>query len=220
MRPETIAQLSAKWWTFLVRGIVALGIAAYAFTSPGGTATALAYVVAAYFIVSGVAAVVAGVSSTGVGHCFGLIPLGIVQAALGVYMLSLPGIGPLAFTRFFAIWMITSGVAELSLAIAMGNVIKSEFWLGLLGVPTLAIGWHVVVRPDLGFVALVYTVGFYGVLAGASLIGLVFRIKGAGEKFAARLRPCKCSVLSRRLILKQQRRAAANVQRFGSERNV
>jgi uncharacterized membrane protein HdeD (DUF308 family) len=88
---ETVQQLSAKWWTFLVRGIVALGIAAYAFTSPDGTATALVYVVAAYFIVSGVAALVAGISFTGMGHLFAAIPLGIVQAALGVYMLRVPG---------------------------------------------------------------------------------------------------------------------------------
>jgi uncharacterized membrane protein HdeD (DUF308 family) len=182
MLNETIQQLSAKWWTFLVRGIVALGVAAFAFSSPGGTALALVFVVAAYFIVSGVAAIVAGISFTGVGHWWAMIPLGIVQAALGVYMLSVPGIGPLSLAYLFAIWMITSGVAELSTAIAMRNVIQNEFWLGLLGVVTLAVGWYVVVSPGLGLLALVYTVGFYGVLAGVSLIGFAFRIKGVGAQ--------------------------------------
>jgi uncharacterized membrane protein HdeD (DUF308 family) len=180
MLNETIQQLSAKWWTFLVRGIVALGVAAYAFTSPGGMATALVYVVAAYFVVSGVAAVVAGFSFTGVGHWWAMVLLGIVQAALGFYMLSVPLIGPLSLAFLFAIWMITTGVAELTTAIAMRNVIQNEFWLGLLGVATLAIGWYVIVWPDLGLLALVYTVGFYGVVAGVSLIGFAFRIKGAG----------------------------------------
>jgi uncharacterized membrane protein HdeD (DUF308 family) len=186
MLNETIQQFSAKWWTFLVRGIVAFGVAAYAFTSPGGMTTALVYVVAAYFIVSGVAAVVAGISFTGVGHWWAMIPLGVVQAALGFYMLSVPGIGPLSLAYLFAIWMITSGVAELTTAIAMRNVIQNEFWLGLLGVVTLGIGWYVVVRPDLGLLALVYTVGFYGLLAGVSLIGFAFRIKGVGANSSRR----------------------------------
>ena len=185
MLNEAIQQLSAKWWTFLVRGIIALAIGAYAFSSPSGTAIALVFVVAAYFIVSGVATVVAGFSFTGVGHWWAMIPLGIVQAALGVYMLSVPGIGPLSLAYLFAIWMIMTGVAELSTAIAMRNVIQHEFWLGLLGVVTLAIGWYVVLSPGLGLLALVYTVGFYGVLAGVSLIGFAFRIKGAGAKLSS-----------------------------------
>jgi uncharacterized membrane protein HdeD (DUF308 family) len=222
---ETVQQLSAKWWTFLVRGIVALGIAAYAFTSPDGTTTALVYVVAAYFIVSGVAALVAGISFTGVGQGLAAIPLGIVQAALGLYMLGVSGIGPLAFAHLFAIWTITTGVAELRAAIAMRNVIQNEFWLGLLGIQTLAIGLYVVVQPDLGFLGLAYTVGFYGVLAGVSLIGFALRIEDAGANVvapsrdsprtrspqsprSARRRRSTCSALSRQLISNHSRTSA------------
>jgi uncharacterized membrane protein HdeD (DUF308 family) len=225
MLNETIQQLSAKWWTFLVRAIVALGIAVYAFTSLGGTATALAYVVAAYFIVCGVAAVVAGISFTEVGHYFPAILLGIVQAALGVLILSVPSIDPVSLTHLFAIWMITSGAAEVSAAIAMRNVIQNELWLGLLGVLSLAIGCHFVVRPDLGLLALVYAVGFYGALAGVSLIGFAFRFKGAGadvvpssrdsprprsrqSRRSAQVRPSMCSVLSRQFISNRSRASA------------
>jgi uncharacterized membrane protein HdeD (DUF308 family) len=221
---ETVQQLSAKWWTFLVRGIVALGIAAYAFTSPDGTTTALVYVVAAYFIVSGVAALVAGISFTGVGQGLAAIPLGIVQAALGLYMLGVPGIGLLSLAHLFAIWTIASGVTELSAAIAVRNIIQNEFWLGLLRVQTLGIGCYVVVQPDIGFLALVYTVGFYGVLAGVSLIGFAFRIEDAGANVApsrdssrarsrqsprsARRRLSTCSALSRQLISNHSRTSA------------
>jgi uncharacterized membrane protein HdeD (DUF308 family) len=223
-------QLAAKWWTFLVHGIVALAIAAYAFTSLGGTATALAYVVAAYFIVGGIAAVAAGISFRGIGHWFAAIPLGIVQAALGVCILSVPDIDPVFLAHLFALWMITSSVAELSATIAMRNIIQNEFWLGLLGIPGLAIGCHFVVRPDLGLLALVYTIGFYGVLAGVSLIGFAFRIKGTGANFvapsrsslrgrspqsqrSARPRPSMCSVLSLQLISNRSRTSAKKGRR-------
>src|SRR5208283_121478 len=106
-------QLSSKWWTFLLRGIVALALAAFAFASPGTMATGLAYVFAAYFIISGIAAIVAGISLTGAGSWWSLILLGIVQAALGFMMLTQPGAGPLALAYLFAIWMISTGVVEV-----------------------------------------------------------------------------------------------------------
>jgi uncharacterized membrane protein HdeD (DUF308 family) len=180
MLDEAVRQLAGKWWTFLLRGIVALAVAAYAFSAPGGTAIALVYVVAAYFIVSGLAAIFAGVSLTGVGHWWAMILLGIVQAGLGVMMLAEPGIGPLSLAYLFSIWMISTGLTEISSAIALRNVIENEFWLGLFGAITLAFGVYVVIRPDLGLLALVYTVGFYGIFAGISLIGFAFRIKGIG----------------------------------------
>lgn len=178
MLDQAVQQLTGKWWTFLIRGLVALVVAVYAFAMPGGMVIALIYVVAAYFIISGVAALVAGVSFTGIGHWWALILLGIVQAALGVIMLAEPGIGPLSLAFFFAIWMVATGLTELSSAIALRNVIQNEFWLGLLGVVSLAFGTYVTILPGLGLLALVYTVGLYALLAGIALIGFAFRLKG------------------------------------------
>ena len=184
MLTEAVQQASSKWWTFLVRGIFALAIAAYAFAAPSGMASALVYVVAAYFIISGLAAILGGIAFTGNGHWWALILLGIVQAALGVLMLSQPGLGPLALAYMFAIWMIMSGTVELTAAIQLRNVISNEFWLGLLGVITLAAGFYVVLSPGIGLLALVYTVGIYGVLAGIALIGFAFRIKNFGSQLS------------------------------------
>src|SRR5579871_6471001 len=96
MIADTVSQLSSKWWTFLLRGIVALVIAAFAFLSPGPTAAALVYVFAAYFIISGLVSMIAGFSFTGLGHWWALVLMGFVQAVLGVMMLGQPGAGPLA----------------------------------------------------------------------------------------------------------------------------
>ena len=113
MIDDTVSQLSAKWWTFLLRGLAALALAAFAFASPGTTATALAYVFAAYFLVSGVAALFAGISLTGAGSWWTLTLLGVVQCALGFMMLTEPGAGPLALAYLFAIWTISTGALEL-----------------------------------------------------------------------------------------------------------
>lgn len=184
MLTETIQQLSSKWWTFLFRGLAALALAAFAFAAPYATATALVYVVAAYLIVSGAASLLAGVSFTGVDHWWALILTGFVQISLDFVMLAQPGAGPLALAYFVAISLISSGLTEISGAMALRRYVDNEFWLVLLGIISLAFGFYVVLRPELGVFALVYTVGFYGVLAGISLIAFSARIKSVGADCA------------------------------------
>ncbi|MGD0473495.1 MAG: HdeD family acid-resistance protein [Candidatus Velthaea sp.] len=180
MIADAISQLSAKWWTFLLRGIIALVLAAIAFVMPVAMAAALVYIFAVYFIISGVVALVGGFSFNGVGHWWSLILMGIIQAALGFLMLAAPGAGPLALAYLFAIWMIMTGSMEISGAIALRGVVSGEFWWILLGIITLLFGFYAVLVPGLGILALVYTVGFYALLAGISLIAFAVRVKGLG----------------------------------------
>jgi len=179
MVTDAISQLSSRWWTFLLRGIIALALAVFAFMMPAAMATALVYIFAAYFIISGVATIAAGVSLTGAGSWWLLILLGIVEAILGFIMLTEPGAGPLALAYLFAIWVILTGTTEISAAVMVREYTNSnEIWWILLGLVTLAVGIYVVINPALGVPALVYTVGIYAALAGISLIALSFRIKG------------------------------------------
>ena len=128
MITDTINHLSSKWWTFLVRGILALLLAAACFLIPGVTAAALVILVASYFVVTGIIAIAGGFSLTGVGHWWALVIMGLVQVALGVIMLITPGMGLLTLAYLFAVWMIMTGVTEISSAVAFRNVIGNEFW--------------------------------------------------------------------------------------------
>jgi uncharacterized membrane protein HdeD (DUF308 family) len=184
MLAEVINQLADKWWTFLLRGIVALALAFLAFTKPTLMATALVYIFAAYFIISGVVSFLAGLSFTGIGTWWALAIMGVVQTVLGVLMLAEPGVGPLALAYLFALWLVMTGTTELYSAIALRNVVTNEFWWALLGVITLAIGFYVVFVPTIGVYGLVYTVGIYAILAAIALIAFAFRIKSIGGQFA------------------------------------
>jgi uncharacterized membrane protein HdeD (DUF308 family) len=181
MITATVQQIASKWWTFLVRGLAGLALCAFAFAEPGSVATALVFVFGAYFIVSGIASVAAGVSFTGAGQWFALILLGVVQVFLGIVMLSQPGMGPLALAYLFGSWLLLTGVSEISSAVALRSVIQNEFWYVLLGVVTLAFGFYAVFNPALGVLALVYTVGWYGLLTGIASIVFAFRLKGLGD---------------------------------------
>lgn len=136
---------------------------------------------AAYCILSGLGAIAAGVSFTGVGNWWALVLTGLVQGALGIIILSNPAAGPLALAYLFALWWITTGMLEISSAVLLRPYIENEFWWLLLGVITVAFGFYVLLYPNLGVLALVYTIGFYAVLAGTSLVAFAFRIKGLGD---------------------------------------
>ena len=176
--------LTSKWWTFLLRGIFALALAIFIFSQPSITGTGLVYLVAAFFIVSGAAAVVGGTSFTGVGQWWLLILMGLMQIALGIIMITEPGLGPLALAYMVAIYAISTGLMETSSAIALRGYISNEGWWILLGLLTIAFGIYVAVRPDIGYVALVYAVGIYAVLAAGALFALAYRLKSAGNELA------------------------------------
>jgi uncharacterized membrane protein HdeD (DUF308 family) len=116
------------------------------------------------------------------GNWWALILLGTVQVALGIIMLAKPGAGPLALAYLFAIWAFSTGLMEISAAIALRSYVKNEFWWVLLGLLTLAFGVYIVLQPALGVLTLVFVIGFYAALAGISLIAVGIRIKGAANE--------------------------------------
>lgn len=181
MIADTIELLASKWWTFLLRGLIAIALAVFAFAAPATMATALVYIVAAFFIISGLLSLFSGISMTGVGSWWLLIILGIGQGALGIIMLTQPGAGPLALAYLVAIWAFSTGLMEITSAIALRDLISNEFWWILLGIVTLGLSVYIIFRPDIGVLALVFTIGIYAALAGIALIAFAFRIRGAAQ---------------------------------------
>ena len=187
MVSDLVSQVTSNWWTFLVRALCAFGIAAWAFTSPSTMETGLVYLLAAYFIVSGVIEIIAGVSFAGADQWWALILVGALQAFLGFYMLVTPGIGPLTVAYLVAIWAIAVGLLEFVSAIRYRQILNNDFWWGFLGVLTIALGVYIIMNPGIGLLGIVYAIGVYGVLAGIALTVLAFRVKNAGTDLKQRL---------------------------------
>lgn len=179
-----VENVTSRWWTFLVRAIAATAVAVLAFASPGWMTIALVYVVGGYLLVNGVSAMAGGVGFADTGKWWALILMGFAEALFGIIMLAEPGLAPLALAYMFSAWLVASGLLQISAAVALRNVIAGEFWLGLLGAITVAFGFYLLVRPDVGVLALVYTVGWYAVFAAIALTTLAFRLRNAGTELA------------------------------------
>ncbi|HZO94838.1 MAG TPA: DUF308 domain-containing protein [Candidatus Baltobacteraceae bacterium] len=186
MLDHVVENVTSRWWTFLVRAVAAAAVAVLAFASPGWMTVALVYTVGALLLVSGASAIAAGVGFAGRGSWWALLIMGFAQGVLGIIMLAEPGLAPLALAYMFSVWLVSTGLLQVAAAITLRNVVRGEFWLGLLGVITVAFGFALLVRPDIGVLALVYTIGWYATLGAVALAMLAFRLKNAGSELNAR----------------------------------
>lgn len=175
--------LTDKWWTFLLRGIVALVLGLAVFAYPVAAAGALVYLVAFYFIVSGSAQVLGGIAFSGVGRWWLLVLTGAMSIVLGIIMLAQPGMGPLALAYMVAMYAMFNGLMEISSGIMLNGAVPHTGWWIVLGIVTLMLGMYIVVYPGLGLAALVYMVGFYAIAAAVTLFVLAFRLKSVGTQF-------------------------------------
>ncbi|MBV8355389.1 MAG: HdeD family acid-resistance protein [Candidatus Eremiobacteraeota bacterium] len=183
--PTDFAQaITGRWWTFLVRGVFALLLAAVVFLYPIQAATGLVYLVAAYFVISGVTQIAGGVAFAGAPHWWLLILTGAMSVFLGFIMFTQPGMGPLALAYLVAIYAIFNGITEVASGMMLGGAMPHSGWWILLGVLTWAFGIYIIFNPALGVAALVYAVGFYAVIVGVALVAFAFRLKSAGTAMA------------------------------------
>jgi uncharacterized membrane protein HdeD (DUF308 family) len=176
--------ITDKWWTFLVRGILALILGFAVFAYPVAAAGVLVYIVAAYFVATGLAQIAGGIATSGGGQWWLLILSGALSVFLGFMMVMQPGMGPLALAYMVAFYATLTGVTEISSGVMLKDVVPHTGWWIALGIVSLIVGMSIIVYPALGVATLVYTVGFYAIAAAVMQLGFAFRLKSAGNRFA------------------------------------
>jgi uncharacterized membrane protein HdeD (DUF308 family) len=106
---------------------------------------------------------------------------GVLGVAIGVITFFWPGITALAWVFTIAAWAIITGVLEIVLAIRLRKVIQGEFWIGLTGLASIALGIAMAALPLAGLVAWVWLIGAYSIAFGILLVAAAFRLRGAGS---------------------------------------
>ena len=179
--PALPEDLSDHWWVILLRGIVGVIFGVLAFASPGATLLALVFVWGVYAIVDGAFALYLTYLAARQGRRWWPYLLeGLVGIGAGVVAFASPGLTALALLFLIAAWAIVTGVVEIVAAVDLRKQIDNEWLLGLAGVFSIVFGILVVLQPDAGGVAVVWTIGAYAMVFGVTLIALAFRVRGVG----------------------------------------
>lgn len=171
-------ELARWWWTFILRGIVAIlfGIVVF-FVPPLGLA-ALVGIFAAYSLIDGVTSIFAGVRSRGRDKSWWLEILeGVVGIAAGVIALIFVDLAATILIWIIAAWAIVTGAFEIMAAIRLREQIEGEFWLGLAGAASILFGILIFVFPAAGALSVVWLIGGFAIAFGVFLVILGWRLR-------------------------------------------
>ena len=119
-----------RWWALLIEGILGIVVALLIWSWPQASTDAFVYFIAAWFILSGIVQIVAGVRLRDVIDNEWLYILGgVITVAFGVWVFRSPSQGAVATAYIFGIYFVLYGILQLALAYKLkslqGDVTKA-----------------------------------------------------------------------------------------------
>jgi uncharacterized membrane protein HdeD (DUF308 family) len=178
--------LARNWWAVLIRGVLAVVFGVLAFVNPGITLAALVLVFAAYSLVDGVFAVIAGLRAARRQERWWPFALeGLLSIVVGIIAFLIPVAAAFALLMLVSAWSIVTGLFRIAAAIRLRREIQGEWLLILSGILSVAFGVVIAIWPVVGLVTVMWLIGFYAVLFGVILIALAFRLLSHGARHPA-----------------------------------
>jgi uncharacterized membrane protein HdeD (DUF308 family) len=184
------------WWTYILRGLLAIIFGIVAFLAPGIALGTLVILFAVWMLIDGAGALVNTMQARGKGSWWLGLLEGIAGIVAGVVALFWPDITALVLLLLIGSWAIVTGVLEVWAAIRLRAIIQGELFLALSGILSVLFGLYVIVFPGLGVYSVLWLIGFFGILYGLTLISLGWRLrriyleaKGHGEYAERGIRP-------------------------------
>ena len=175
-------ELARWWWTFIVRGILAIVFGILAFFAPLFGIAILVGLFAAWALIDGVTDIVTGIRTRDRDRSWWLLILeGIAGIVVGAIALIFPVFAATALVIIIAAWAIITGVFEIVAAIRLREQIQGEFWLGLAGVASILFGIVLLLFPGAGALSLVWLIGGFSFAFGVFLVVLGFRLRHINE---------------------------------------
>ena len=166
--------LADSWWTFAVRGVIALLFGIGALSYPVLTVFVLIMFFGVYVLIDGVTAIVMGI---GEKKRPAYMLLGLISIAAGLFAVARPGATALALLFVIGIWAVVRGIGEIMAAIQIRKEIEGEWAIALSGVISVLFGLFVLARPGAGALALVWLIAIYAFASGILKLMLGFKLR-------------------------------------------
>ncbi len=179
---------SKFWWTFVVRGFVAVLFGLIVLLWPAISLGFLVLFFGIFALLQGILSAVPGVSKLG-GRIYFFLVEGILGILAGVLTFLGPGIGRMLWPEiatmtllvFIALWALLSGIAEVIGSFRLPGEIRGRWLITLSGFVCLLFGLVLVFRSGLGAMGNASAIGLSAIALGFlwSLMGFKAR-KAAG----------------------------------------
>ncbi len=170
------------WWTFILRGLVAIAFGLLALLLPPLAVLTLVALFGFWALLEGMTSFLAGLRMRARSKNWWLEVLeGVVSIAAGVLALLFPGFTAEILRYLIAAWAIVIGVFQVYTAIRLRDEMRGEFWLGLAGVAAVMFGISMILFPAAGVLSLVWLIGSFAIAFGVFLVVLGWRLRRINE---------------------------------------
>ena len=173
--------IAKYWWTFVIRGLLAIAFGLIALVWPGITLIVLVFLFGFYVILEGILSIIAAFINRGMRSWWVLLLEGLASLIVGCVAFIWPGLTAVVLLIFIATWAILTGLLEIWAAVQLRKEIRGEWILALTGIISILIGIILFTNPGAGALAVVWMIGIYAIIFGALLTFLGFKFRKLGS---------------------------------------
>jgi uncharacterized membrane protein HdeD (DUF308 family) len=168
-----------NWWSFVLRGLVAILFAIMAFFIPGMALLTLVYIFGFYAIADGAFNIMGAMHRSAPDQTpwWALLIEGIFGIIAGCLAFFLPGITAVVLLYVIAGWAIATGIMELVASVRLRTQMRGEWVLAIAGLLSVLFGLMLLFFPGAGILAVLLWTGAYAAVFGVLLISLGIRLR-------------------------------------------
>jgi len=179
----TLAIVMARsWWTFILRGIVAILFGLVCLFYPPIAILGLATLFGFWLIVDGIAGLTGAWGARAHRSWWISLLEGLAGLVAGILAILWPVITALVLTLLVGAWAIVTGAMEVWMAIRLREHIRGELFMIIAGLISIAFGLYVIIFPGAGILSVLWLIAVFAIFFGLSFIGLGWRLRGVFEQ--------------------------------------
>jgi uncharacterized membrane protein HdeD (DUF308 family) len=168
------SKLGKIWWSFMLRGLLALALSACALFWPQKTMGLMIKLLGAYFIIDGLAGAVSAFRAESKG--VNLMQV-VVSLAIGLVLLFWTGVSAKLFLIVVGIWALLQGVGMYLSSRGLESEDEQRGLMGIIGAVMAVIGLVLIFWPNTGVVTISWLIALGSLIIGGLLIYLATRLK-------------------------------------------
>ena len=178
-------QLFSKfWWSFVVKGFVAVLFGLFVISWPGLSLDGLVLAFGFFAFLQGILSIIPGLSDLG-GRIYFLLIEGVVGILAGVLTFLGPGIGRMLWPEiatktllvFIALWAFLTGLSEVVGSIRLPGEIKEKWVITLTGLVCLLLGLILLFHSEAGATGNASVIGLFGIVFGVLWLFVGFKVR-------------------------------------------
>lgn len=171
-----------NWWSFLIRGIIAIAFAIALLAWPASTVRVLAYLVGILALIDGIIETVWALVLLFQREKMAMMLVrGLLGLLVGILLLTKTGLSLAIVVVFIAIWAIVSGFVEFVASLEMPPG-SGRGWVGVNGVLSVLLGILLLSLPLETVYAIIVVLAVFLLVGGVIRIVLAFYARKAGKE--------------------------------------